>query len=811
MAESPNIPIELTSFIGRKREIADILELLPSSRLITITGTAGCGKTRLALRVAAQVSQRYTDGVHWVELAQLTDPRLLPQRVAKKLNVAEQKDRPLVDGILDTLNGKHVLVVLDNCEHVISACVELVKSLMMLPGVSMLMTTREALGVTGELLYPLSPMALPPADLSIEDASQFDAIQLFVERSRAILPDFILAPDNAGAVARICRHLDGIPLAIELASARLNALTVEQIEAGLEDRFGLLGGASHKTPSHHRTLRAALDWSYDLLTAPEQRLLRRLSVFVGGCSLETAEAICTGDEVEREQVLELLAALISKSLVVAQTLQRSEARYSLLETIRQYAQENLIASGEWPAIQDRLLRCFLRLTQEAVPKLGGPDQQLWLDWLEGEYENIRAALAWSLDGDRIEDGLRTAVNIYQFWTIRDYVVEGLACLERLLAKADEQISPVVRANALAYAAFLAGFRGNTGAQTKYGQEAASLAEAAGEEGKPALRWALAAQAYGALAAEDFETEFALGQRVVQLNRELGDTDQLGTSLSIYSLPAMALEKYDAAGEMLAESLALQRRAGNLYRIAIALNLSGDLARCQRNYSRARAFYEESISTLREIDAARDLASVLYNLGHTWLHLGDAGRAEALFNESIAIQQAQGNQPGIAECLIGFAALAVVCGLAAAGTRLLAAAVETGGQRIATTWAATRMEYEYYLGLVRSRLTEGEFQAEQAAAGALTLEQAIEYAQNLPLKRLSARATQKKPGGLSRREREVAALIAEGKSNGEIADDLVVSKRTIEKHIANIRSKLGFTQRSQIVRWAIETGLAKSHP
>jgi predicted ATPase/DNA-binding CsgD family transcriptional regulator len=814
MAPSPNIPIALTSFVGRRREIADVVRLIVSSRLLTLTGAAGCGKTRLALCVAAEVSHQYADDVHCVELARLTDPHLIPQALAKKLNVAEQPGRPLVDGILDMLHGKQLLLVLDNCEHMLSACVQLVETLMMLPDISILTTSREALGMTGEILYPLPPMALPPVSLSMDDVSQFDAMQLFAERTRAILPNFRLTPDNVALVASICRHLDGIPLAIEMASARVNVLTVEQIDARLDDRFGLLSTASHITSSHHRTLRAALDWSHDLLTLPEQTVLRRLSVFAGGCSLATAEAVCAGDGVEREQVLELLSSLATKSLVVAQTLQRDEARYHLLETIRQYAQEKLIASDEWLAIRDRHLQCFLQLTEETVPKLSSPYQQLWLNWLEGEYDNIRAALTWSLESDlmksnRIEAGLRIAIAIYQFWTIRDYVEEGLTWFERLLAQADERISPVVRANALAYAAFLAGFRGNASAQMAYGREAAVFAETAGDEGKPALVWALAAQAYGARAAGDYQTEFTISERAIQLNRELGDSYQLGVALSVGSFSAMALGHYDAAHAMLDESLILLREAGNTYRIAMALNFSGDLARCEQNYAQAQTAYEDSISLLRELDAVRDLASALHNLGHTCLHLGDVERAHALFSESLAAQQAQMNTPGMAECLIGFAALAVVCDLPAVGVRLLAAAVAIGGQRSAFAWAATRKEYEHYLALVRARLTEAEFQAEQAAGRTFSLEQALEYVQSLPINLATPSVTRKKRDDLTLREREVAALIAQGESNGEIADKLVVSKRTIEKHIANILPKLGFTNRAHIVRWAIETGLVKS--
>ena len=814
MTQSPNIPIELTSFVGRKRELAEVLQLLESSPLLTLTGTAGCGKTRLALRLAAildsqAASPHFTDGVCWVGLAPLSEPQLVQKEVAKKLGVAEQPDRSLIEGVLDQLNGKQLLLVLDNCEHLVHACARLVETLIRLPGVRVLATSREALGVAGERRYPLVPMRRPPTGLSVTELSQFDAVRLFIERARLVIPTFALTPDNAAAVARICRQLDGLPLAIELACARIDTLSVEQIGARLKDRFRWLDETLQATSSQHLTLRAALDWSFDLLPTPEQTVLRRLSVFVGGCSLAAAEAVCAWDETEREQMLERLSALISKSLVVSQTLQRTEARYIFLETVRQYAQEKLIASGEAPAVKDRLLQHFLLLAEETVPKLSGSKQQLWLDRLEDEYENIRAALTWSLEEGRIEEGLRLAIALYPFFTIRDYVVEGLAWLERFLEQADERVSPVLRANGLAYAAFLAGFRQNTEAQMKYAGEAAALAEAAGEQDKPALRWALSAQAYYASAVHDFERELRLGQRVIQLNREVADNDQLGTSLMIYSYPALALEKYDLAREMLDESLALQRQAGNAYRIAMALNLSGDLRRCQRNYRQARLFYEESISILRELEAVRDLASALHNLGYTCLHLGEVERARDLLNESISMQQAQWNTPGMAECLLGFAALAVECGLPAAAGRLLAAAVAIGGQRIATSWAATRMEYEYYLALVRSQLDEEEFLTEQAVGSALSLEQALVYVENLPLEGAIVPVRQKKPDDLSSREREVAILIARGKSNGEIAEELVVSKRTIEKHIANIRSKLGFTQRSQIVRWAIETGLAKT--
>ncbi|MGH9818295.1 MAG: ATP-binding protein, partial [Candidatus Acidiferrales bacterium] len=293
-ARRSTIPTVLTSFVGRKRDIAEVRRLLVSSRLVTLTGAAGCGKTRLALRVAKGVAPRYADGIHWVELARLADPALIPQTIAKVLHVTEQPGRPTVEGLLDALHDRHLVLVLDNCEHVLSACTQLVETLLAGTEAIILATSREPLGVTGEMRYPVPPMALPPLTLPPDEMGQYDAIQLFVERARAIVPDFALTTDNAAAVAGICHHLDGMPLAIELASARANVLTVEQIAARLDDRFRLLGTAPHVTYSHHRSLRAAMDWSYDFLATPEQVLLRRLSVVAGGCSLATAETICAG-------------------------------------------------------------------------------------------------------------------------------------------------------------------------------------------------------------------------------------------------------------------------------------------------------------------------------------------------------------------------------------------------------------------------------------------------------------------------------------------------------------------------------------
>ena len=809
-----NLPVPLTTFIGREHELADLSQLLTTTHLITLTGPGGCGKTRLAVQAAQAASGRYGEGIWLVQLASLHDAALLPAMLAKSLGIPPAPEESVLESLLNNLRSKTLLLVLDNCEHMIAACAELAQQILSrTSSVCILATSREPLALAGETVYPVSGLALPAQGEEWagrpQDLLQFDAVRLLVERARAVLPNFMLTPVNAASLVQICRRLDGLPLALELASARANVVTFQQIAERLDDRFSLLISSQRGDPDpRHRTLRAAIDWSYDWLPRLEQVMLQRLSVFAGGCSLATAEAICGENGIERERILELLSALVNKSLVAAQTLQASQARYQLLETIRQYAQEKLAASGEGPALRNRHLRGFLSLAETTVARLSGPDQQRWLNRLEVENDNLRAALAWSLESGATEAGLRIAIALYQFWTIRDYVEEGLGWYERLLAYAPAAVSLGVRANALAFASMMAGFRGKTAKQMRYGREAADLAEAAGDEGKAALRWVLAAQASQARAAGDHETVFDLNQREIQLSREIGDRYQLGVSLSTSSFTAMSIGQYETARVWLDEALPLLRDLGDPYRIAMTLNFSGDLARCERDYARAQTDYEQSIAWLRQIGAVRDLASAWHNLGHTCLHLGDVERAHTLFNDSLAAHQSQKNTPGIAESLIGFAALAAVRGLPAAGARLLAAVVAIGGPRTASAWPATRLEYEHYLALVRSSLSETEFETGQAAGRALSLEQAVAYAQNLPLPAAGA----PKPGDMGHdltvREREVAVLIAQGKSNAEIAEALVLSKRTVEKHIANIFSRLGFTNRAQIVRWAIEAGLVK---
>lgn len=440
-----NLPYHPSRFIGREREIAEVGRLIIRSRLVTLTGVGGGGKTRLALEAAGPLLESFPDGIWLVELAPLSDPALAASFIAATLGLINDPSRSPLDAMVEYLRDRQLLLLLDNCEHLIETMARLVETLVHhCPDLHVLATSRERLVIDGEAVWLVPPLALPPADeqLSIEYLAAHDAIRLFVERAAAALPTFALTGQNAAAVAQLCRRLDGIPMALELAAARVRILRVEEIVARLDDRFRLLTGGNRAAPPRHQTLRALIDWSYDLLPPVEQRLLRRLSVFAGSFSLEEVEAVC--DEENEGQVLDLLTQLVNKSLVVADRVSGERTRYTLHETIREYGLERLAEEDAVARMRDRHADFYRRLAEEAEPQLYQATQIYWLDQLEEKYDNLRAALNWTLieHPANAETGLRLAAALAYYWEMRGILLEGHRWLSAALEKVDAASIPL---------------------------------------------------------------------------------------------------------------------------------------------------------------------------------------------------------------------------------------------------------------------------------------------------------------------------------------------------------------------------------
>ncbi len=522
-----NLPTQLTSFIGREKEMKAVKDQLKTTRLLTLIGTGGSGKTRLALQVTVDLLEEYPDGIWLVELGTLTDPTLVPQAVASVLGIREEPDRsglaggktsrPLLTRLIDSLQRKKLLIILDNCEHVVDACALLAEALLRAcPNLQIMTTTRGALGVTGETAWRVPSMSLPdPRRLPpVANLKQYEGIELFVERARAALPTFKLTEENAPAVVQICQRLDGIPLALELAAARVKVLTPEQIAARLDDRFRLLTGGSRTALPRQQTLRAMMDWSFNLLSEPERIVLRRLSTFAGGWTIEAAEAICAGEGVNRYEVLDLLTHLVDESLVIVDE-RGGEARYRLLETVRQYAREKLLEARDAEVVRRRHRDWFLALADRAESELLGPQQAAWLNRLEQEHDNLRAALDWSLGSGAIEAALRLAGALWPFWEVRGYLGEGREWLEMVLAKSGE-LPVALRAKVLQGAGILAWYQ------------------------------------------DDYERAVALCQQTLALYRELRQKQGMAIALNTLGLIRRSQGLYPEAHSLLEESLSIFR-------------------------------------------------------------------------------------------------------------------------------------------------------------------------------------------------------------------------------------------------------------
>jgi predicted ATPase/transcriptional regulator with XRE-family HTH domain len=608
-----NLPSTRTSFIGRDAEILEVKRLLAMTRLLTLTGAGGCGKTRLALEVARNLVGAYPDGVWLVELAPLSEGALVPQAVAAALGVREQPGRPLTDTVADALHTKEMLLVLDNCEHLIDACAQFVDRLLnSCSHLRVLATSREPLGVDGEANWVVLSLSLPdPEDpLTVDELERYESARLFRERACYRYPAFDLTPQNTKAVAYICRRLDGIPLAIELAAAWVGTLSVGQIASRLRDPLKLLTGGARIATPRQQTLRGALNWSYDLLNERERKLFARLSVFSGGWALEEAEAVGVGGGIEENDVLDLLGRLVDKSLALAVTIGDGSARYRMLEPVRQYGRERLEESGETETVLGRHAALFLALAEAAEPELRGTRQVSWLERLEKEQDNLRAAIAWLLETGRSEQAARLGWALWFFWWIRGRFTEGRRWIEGVLSR-----GPAMPASARAKALFVAGTMASGQADFRSAElwleESLSLFRQLGD--KRGAAHALGSAGLVALDKKQHERGTVYFQEGADLFLAVGD--KWGTGIMLCFLAVAWFKQGDPShAKRLAErGLALSQEVGDRQGTSVTLYVLARLAQAERNHEHARRLFEGGLKLSAEVGDETNVAYCLEGL------------------------------------------------------------------------------------------------------------------------------------------------------------------------------------------------------
>jgi non-specific serine/threonine protein kinase len=660
------LPQPITSFVGRQHEQTLVDRLLESARLLTLTGAGGVGKTRLALQVAAGRAASYTDGVRLVELVPLAEPALVPQTVARALDVRGVPNQSVLDRLIEELRGQSLLVLLDNCEHLRDAVGALAESLLRAcPMVRILATSREALGIIGETVWWVPSLSVPEVTRdggssrdSTQSVMRAEAAQLFCARAETAHPVFALTETNAPAVAAICRRLDGIPLAIELAAARARILTPQQIAARLDSRFRLLTGGDASVP-RHETLRAALDWSYDLLTAPERLLLERLSIFAGGCEIDAAEAVCAEMEPDRDLLtgssrpalvppdglFDLLTSLVEKSLVTVEY-RGDAARYRLQETVREYAAERLAASGEAETIQRRRRTWALDLAEHAAPQFVGPHQAEWTERLENEHDNMRAVLRSAVDGREAVAGLRLAGALWRFWQARGYLTEGRNWLSALLAIADDA-PPSLRAAALLGAGALAHDQGDYTDAVSYVEASLDLYQETDDREAGEALLLLGALAFR---RSDYPVAAAHCDESLAIARIADDQRLAMRGHNLLGLIALDQGEYPTACRRFEEALALGQATGDLRTSAIILNNLGLTAHRMESYERGRAHLEASLDLNRRLNNRTEITRNLITLAVVVRAQGDSDAALRYAQEALALAEDMQNMNGATEAL-----------------------------------------------------------------------------------------------------------------------------------------------------------------
>jgi non-specific serine/threonine protein kinase len=816
-----NLPSQATSFVGRAAELAELRSLVSGgSRLVTIAGPGGIGKSRLALQVAAEALDATGDGVWLVELAPVAEPEMVARTVAAVLQVREEPGRPMLDTLAEAVSDRSLLVVVDNAEHVLGAAAKLADVMMRsCPRACLLVTSREPLGVSGEHVFRVPPLAVPPAEVAAPgQLAAFESVQLFAERAVMYRRGFALDDANAAAVAAVCVRLDGIPLALELAAARLGSLSVAEISSRLDQRFRLLTGGSRTALPRHQTLRALIDWSYDLLNPDEQIVLGQLSVFAGGWTLEAAEAVTSSGDAGVWQVLDHLAALVGKSLVLAEEIHGS-TRYRLLETVRHYAAERLARRPGSELDETRAAHRdhYLALVETAGLHLRGPDEAVWLDRLEVEFDNIRAALAFSLaDPGNAEPGLRLAGGLRWFCNLRGHSGEVLEALDALFERPDARMPTLSRAKALTASCHLLNHFGDDSMIPTLAGEAIKIARSLGDAAVTAD--ALSQLCWFRLERGDLPAALAQIDEAVGLARTTGDPRLVADLLGRRAVFKGEAGDLDAAFADNQEALAQSRAAGDNYRLAITLANLGVYEVAAGELPAARAHLQEACTLADNRGYLNMSVGLWQNLGLVDLIDANPRSARQLFLNSLDRARAT----GVKSSYFHAALLGLALAVGADGDPAVAATLhgvadehyERAGRVFEATEAGLRDRDHAHL-----RVTLGDAAFEAAyrrgrslsyadaiaiAVGAAEPDPGVATAVTVPA---AGRATADSSANpLSDREREIVALLAGGATDAQIAERLFLSVNTVRSHLERIRDKTGARRRTELVRYAFQAGI-----
>jgi predicted ATPase/DNA-binding CsgD family transcriptional regulator len=809
-----NLPVQLTSFIGRKRELAEVERLISISRLVTLTGAGGCGKTRLALHVAENVSDRFQDGVWWIELAVLNDPSLLVQTVLQTLRLPESTARTPLELLTDYFQPKQSLLILDNCEHLIDACANFVSRLLQAcPQLTILVTSREALNIDGELAWIVPSLQIPSIQSSstFSDLNQYDAVQLFVARASTSAPDFALTKQNIDAVIKICQRLDGIPLAIELAAARIKVLQLEQIAERLDNTLQLLTQGKRTAPSRHQTLRATLDWSYHLLSEAEKKLFQRLAVFAGGFTLEAVEAVCAGNGVEPEHILELIAGLVSKSLliVVEQNAKSQEStsgsvRYRFLEPVRQYAHEKLIASNEEKPVRDHHLTYIHDWAETTETRLYTAEQLIQLADLDRDLDNIRASIQWALHTQPVM-ALHMVAALTLFWNIRGYTTEGRQWGEQALRQVEGNVASKVqdaKARTLTTVAFLTMTQGNYPAASELIAQAIPILRNQNDELGLARALFVQSTVMSFLGQPSVVRDAA--EQSLKMGIRVNDPFTLSILAPIMAGSLFRVGEIAIARRFVEEALTNSRKFGSPMALGFSLWGAGMGAFAEGNLKVASQQVQESLALFRQVGDKHRINMVASGLAQIWYEMGNMREAEKLYVESIRGWWNYGQMGGIARCFECLAFIAIAEKRDQQAARWLGAAENIRQGLHAERIPPEQEEYEREIVILRGRMNTQDFTGSWLEGQALTFQQVIAEVDQLLV---TPQVKRHDPNTLTPRELDVLRLLVQGLSDTQIAEKLVVSRRTVTTHLTTIYSKFGVNSRSAAIRYALDHELS----